>query len=260
MDKKAKNKFSNLSFAPFDLSDFEKFKSHPLVKSLIPGFDKDSTIAKYSVKQLVQDLEDLNRAYFEKNKRVIFTTIEGRIKSQNSFLRKLYKMCCEKLKSEGITHEILNKNYKKIFDLCGIRYSCPYYDEIEWSINNIIRKELVNRGYAIDLRNNPRFKDKNYLDEGDKFGYRSYHFFVKIPTVVDIFNTRKMCLCEIQARTELQHIWAIKSHDLIYRPEEGWDIKDKDTIEDMRQLSNNLRAADQTLISIRNRIRGQLKK
>jgi hypothetical protein len=33
--------------------------------------------------------------------------------------------------------------------------------------------------------------DKNYLDKGDSKGYRSYHFFLKVPTPVDIYGTTK---------------------------------------------------------------------
>jgi hypothetical protein len=57
-------------------------------------------------------------------------------------------------------------------------------------------------------------------------------------------------------RSELQHVWAVKSHDLLYKPSRGWQLSDKHVTEDMRQLSNSLRAADQFLVSIRDRARG----
>lgn len=46
----------------------------------------------------------------------------------------------------------------------------------------------------------------------------------------------------------LQHVWAVKSHDLLYKPSGGWEIRDRGIIEEMRQLSNSLRAADSFLL------------
>ncbi|MEW6214747.1 MAG: hypothetical protein AB1478_06010, partial [Nitrospirota bacterium] len=108
---------------------------------------------------------------------------------------------------------------------------------------------------ATNLEEFPDMKDKNMLDYGDELGYRSYHFFVKIPTIIDIFGGIEHFICEVQGRSELQHIWAVRSHDLLYKHGEGWNIPDEQAIEDMRQLSNTLRAADQFFVSIRDRIR-----
>lgn len=115
-----------------------------------------------------------------------------------------------------------------------------------------IRPGLQRLGYGSDLR--PRLKDRDDLDEGDEWGYRSYHFYVQVPTPVDIYGKIKLRLCEVQARTELQHVWAVKSHDLLYKPGSGSRPLDRHVTEDMRQVSNSLRAADQFLQSVRDRV------
>src|SRR5207253_3831744 len=69
--------------------------------------------------------------------------------------------------------------------------------------------------------------DLDYLEWGSDVGYRSYHFFVKVPTPVNIYGDLEMRVCEVQARTELQHVWAVKSHDLLYKPELGLDLSDE---------------------------------
>ncbi len=205
----------------------------------------------------MKDLKRINEDYLNQNNRVVFTSIEGRVKSEISFFKKLYKICIENGKTQGVTPSLLNDYYNEIKDLAGVRFSCPYYDEVKSSINTQVRSKLNILGYATDLNSRNACQDKDYLDTGDEHGYRSYHFYVDTPTIVDIFNRVKLCMCEVQARTELQHIWAVKSHDLLYKNEDGWKIDDKNVVEDMRQISNSLRAADQFLMSVRDRVNGE---
>jgi ppGpp synthetase/RelA/SpoT-type nucleotidyltranferase len=235
-----------------DLKNFVKFQTHPLVLPLLKDYLRDATLAKAAVAVLVSDLESLNDEYRDQFGRIAFTTIEGRVKSEESFFRKLYLKSREDSKTVGITAETLQKLYKTIKDLAGVRFSCPYYDEVRQSITNFVRPRLSDLGHATDLGEN--YADKDYLDNGDDRGYRSYHFFVKASTPTDIFGNRELCLCEVQSRTELQHVWAVKSHDLLYKPDSGWFFSDAHVTEDMKQLSNSLRAADQALISIRDRV------
>jgi ppGpp synthetase/RelA/SpoT-type nucleotidyltranferase len=239
-----------------NLGSFDDFRSLPLLQPIIKQYAYDAILARYAVKQIWDDLVDLKLEYAAKHPRgrEIFTVIKGRVKTEDSVLRKLYKMCCEKGQYLGITQETLLKLYSDIKDICGIRFACPYFDEVKRAIDEIVRPKLKEWGYATDLQSDPRYPDKDYLDIGDEFGYRSYHFFVKVPTIIDIFGERKLCVCEVQARTELQHVWADKSHDLLYKPKLGWDFSDKHVIEDMRQVSNSLRAADGFLVSIRDRL------
>lgn len=123
------------------------------------------------------------------------------------------------------------------------------------TVETLVRPRLAGFGYAT-LLSVASLRDKSFLDAGDAFGYRSYHFYVKVPTDIDIYGNSQLCLCEVQARSELQHVWAVKSHELLYKAEEGWQLDDQHVVEDMRQVSNSLRAADQHLVSIRDRVRG----
>jgi ppGpp synthetase/RelA/SpoT-type nucleotidyltranferase len=218
----------------------------------LDDYRHNATLAKAAVATLVTDLENVNIDYQEKFGRVAFTTIEGRVKSEDSFFRKLYSKSREDSATVGITEKTLQSLFDSINDLAGVRFSCPYYDEVKESIENLVRPDLSNLGHATDLRQ--EHPDKDYLENGDERGYRSYHFFVRVSTPIDIFGNRELCLCEVQARTELQHIWAVKSHDLLYKPESGWFFSDEHVVEDMKQLSNSLRAADQGLMSIRDRV------
>jgi len=61
--------------------------------------------------------------------------------------------------------------------------------------------------------------------------------------------------CEVQGRSELEHVWATKSHNLLYKTGSGWDFRNNRVIEEMRQVSNILRGVDQFLVNIRHRVR-----
>ena len=239
--------------ATVDLRTFAKFKAHPLVAGLLQKYRQDAVLADYATATLVNHLEEINDDYVEEHRRTAFTTIEGRVKAEESFLRKLYLSCRQHSPSRGLTKATLDRHYSDIKDLAGVRFSCPYFDEVIPAIQDLVRPRLAEHGHASDLRKEQGLQDKDYLDEGDGFGYRSHHFYVKVLTAVDIYDRTELCLCEVQARTELQHVWAVKSHDLLYKPDTGWDYADN-AVQDMRQVSNALRAADQFLVSIRDRI------
>lgn len=237
------------------LESFEEFRAHPWVQNLVPLYKKDAILAKYAIARLISDLQSLNTKYADKNGHAAFTSIEGRVKTEISLFRKLYLKAKE---GQGVTQGSLKRIYRGIKDLSGVRFSCLYLDEVKTTIEQLVRPGLHRLGYGTSLQGAP-FRDKDFLDAGNEHGYRSYHFYLRVPTEVDIYGSSKLCLCEVQARSELQHIWAVKSHDLLYQPGMGWQYNDVHVQEDMRQVSNSLRAADQHLVSIRDRIRGVFK-
>ena len=235
-----------------NLSSFDNFCKHPWVKELENKYEThDQILADEAVLQCSEDLELINEKYRQKYSRVAFISIDGRAKETDSLLRKLYEKC--KGKDGGITKSILTRRYNSITDKAGVRFACAYFDEIEEFINDLVRPQLLDMGYNVRVSKRST-GDKNKLDDGDDNGYRAYHFYVEVPTLIDLFGNTKLVLCEVQARTEFQHIWAVRSHELLYKPEEGLRI-DNLTRDDMRALSTSLRAADQALVSIRKRAR-----
>jgi len=236
------------------LESFETFRTHPWVQDLLPRYSKDAILAKYAVHRLIGDLHDLNKGYAKERDHVALTAVEGRVKTETSFFRKLYIQAQEAARTQGLTQGSLQRMYRGIKDLSGVRFSCPYLDEVSVTIEQLVRPGLTRLGYATSLKA-PSLKDQDLLDAGNEHGYRSYHFYLRVPTTIDIYGNSKLCLCEVQARSELQHVWSMKSHDLLYKPGAGWQLTDQHIQEDMRQVSNSLRAADQHLVSIRDRIK-----
>lgn len=245
--------WSSSTPSPISLENWDVFQSHPWVGAIMQRYrDRDQRVAKRACIRVLSDLRALNDKHAQEHRRAAFTSIDGRVKAEDSLCKKLYRKCLANAPSSGVTQATVNKMRSQIKDVCGVRISVPYIDEVGTAVNDLVRPELQLLGYAINLGS--RYQDKDYLDAGDEFGYRSYHFFVKVPARIDIYDRTEMVLCEVQARSELQHVWADKSHNLLYKQGNGWDYSDQHVLEDMRQLSNHLRAADQFLVSIRDRI------
>jgi ppGpp synthetase/RelA/SpoT-type nucleotidyltranferase len=236
-----------------DLTTFDSFRSHPWLHRLVQRYAEDSVLAKHAAARIAKDLEEINNRYLQAKNRTLFTTIEARVKTETSFLDKIYRLCCRDGKAYGVTQDTLAGLYDSVTDLCGVRFACPYFDEVKQVIETFIRPRLAELGYGTNLE---KHKDRDLLDDGDELGYRSYHFFISVPTFINIFGESKLCLCEVQGRSELQHVWAVKSHDLLYKPLTPMLMTDKHVTDDMKQISNNLRAVDQFLVSIRDRVRG----
>lgn len=233
------------------LESFEAFMEYSWVKNLRPDFTRDAALASAACRQVVQDLTVLNKLYDQEHTRAAFTAIEGRVKKEDSFFRKLYGLCLE---YKGVvSKQILTDLYKSITDLCGVRFSCPYVDEVKPAIEEQVRQWLNRRNYNTDLRSHGH-ADKDLLENGDKLGYRSYHFFIEVPTPCDIFGDIQPCICEVQARSELQHVWASRSHEEFYKPGGELRFSDKHVLEDMKNISDMLNSADKYLVSVRDRI------
>jgi len=261
MQKRSSNQrySSHENFLPESvLQSYDQFINNPSIRPYIKRYREDSALANHALKKILDDLLEINQQSVAKNKTPAFTACDGRVKSEGSFFMKFFLICHEThTQKTEITEKLVNDAYCRIHDLCGARFSCPYYHDVIPTIKDIVRPQLLKRGYLVDLQSNRKYHDKDYLDLGDNFGYRSYHFYVKIPTTIDIYGNKRACLCEIQARTELQHVWAVKSHDLLYKPDSGWTTQDLTILNDLKQVSNNLRAADEFIDSIRTRLNNE---
>lgn len=233
------------------LKSFEAFKKHPWVNELQPRYAKDAALAAAACRQVVHDLTEFNQLYDQEHARAVFTTIEGRVKEEESFFRKLYKLCSQR--NGVVSKPKLTKIYGSISDLCGVRFSCPYVDEVRPVIEEQVRPRLDRRNYNTDLRSvgNP---DRDLLEHGDDLGYRSYHFFIEVPTQTDIFDNITPFICEVQARSELQHVWASRSHQEFYKRGGELAYSDMRVMSDMKNISDMLNSADKFLVSVRDRV------
>lgn len=240
-----------------DLSDYASFCLHPWVQQAMHKYEASQNYYAVASRLIVNHLWEINQEYADtRNGQSLFTAVDARVKHPDSFKRKLYCLLHDAAKSGGLSAATFQRGLRRIHDVVGARFSVPYMDHVESVITKVIRPELHKRHYATDLSTEDGLADKNYLDNGTDDGYRSYHFFVKIPITYDLFGNSQLCLCEIQGRSELQHVWAVKSHDLFYKPDQGWVPTDSRTKDDMLSISDMLKQIDRMLLNIRDRVRG----
>src|SRR4051794_21376295 len=94
-----------------DLNDFKSFMTHDWVNPLIGRYKRAATLAAFARTKVLTDLETFNKETYKQSSRVAFTTIEGRIKDQSSFFRKLHKLCVEYAQTQGVTPATLDNHY-----------------------------------------------------------------------------------------------------------------------------------------------------
>lgn len=102
---------------------------------------------------------------------------------------------------------------KKMTDLTGVRLICLHLTQIDGLVE--LLKKLEERS-VIKIQ-----KVEDWIKKPKDSGYRSVHLDVQIrlprqkrekEVMVDV-------PCEIQIRTLIQHAWAERTHDLIYKPD-----------------------------------------
>src|SRR5689334_13064806 len=100
---------------PIDLESFDTFVSHPWLAFITQRYNRDSVIAKHACYRLIKDLHQLDEIYRQQHSgQIAFTSIQGRVKSKDSFLRKLYGKCCERARMNGITQASFQRIYSDI--------------------------------------------------------------------------------------------------------------------------------------------------
>lgn len=130
---------------------------------------------------------------------VVSTRVSSRVKTIESTLRKIARK-----RRQGFNLKTIRDVENHINDLAGARLVCDYLTDITFI-----------HGY---LQRHPAFKvlpkkTEDYIAK-PKNGYRGVHLVVELETS---FGRAR---CEVQLRTMLQHAWAEKAHDLVYKLEE----------------------------------------
>lgn len=240
------------------MPSFEDFKSSDWVAAITEDYGQKTNHALFATTRVLNDLNLINKEYNAKEKRVLLTSLEGSPKTQESFLSKLYEICLKSLGESFYTEEFLKSCCEQIRDVCRIRFACPYVNDVVPAIGETIRPRLEGLGYAADLSGIDGLEDQDVLENGDGNGYRAYHFYIEIPAFNRSSGKAEPCLCEVQARSELQHVWAVKSHELWYKPRAPRDPIDPLVGQDLKSIGGLLHQVDGLLVNLRKRaIKGE---
>jgi len=232
--------------------DYKSFSSLEIVKELRSGYRKQQAHARAAIEQLTSDIERLEAEHRLVSGSILYTSFDCRVKEIDSFFHKLFRSCKHVAKVDGASDDLVRECFSRVKDIAGARFAFPYLADVVDSVN-LIKAELSELGYATKV-DGEEYSDQDMIEDGDEFGYRSYHFYVKIPTIVDIYGKTEPMICEIQGRSELQHIWAVKSHELLYKNTRIAKNVDKYQTR-MKHLSDSLKVVDYFLSEVRDEVK-----
>jgi putative GTP pyrophosphokinase len=119
--------------------------------------------------------------------------VTGRVKPIASIL--------DKAQQKGIA---LDRLEEEMQDIAGLRMMCQFVDDI-----HTVVKILRNRNDFTVV------EERDYISNGKKSGYRSYHMVILYP--VQTIHGEKRILVEIQIRTLAMNFWATIEHSLNYK-------------------------------------------
>ena len=109
------------------IENFDKFLKNPGVQKLIEGYrEKYCPIYGSVISQISYDLNALNETFLNRNGYRLFAAFESRLKNEDSTFRKLYGIVQDKSSVKGISNKLIEKCFKGIRDIAGVRFYCRY--------------------------------------------------------------------------------------------------------------------------------------
>lgn len=159
-----------------------------------------------AVNEIVVKFDHLIKEHRELGRYSPIEQVVGRVKSIPSLL--------EKAQKKKIPLEDIEKN---IEDIAGIRIICQFVEDIQTVV------ELIRNRSDMELK-----KEKDYISNPKKSGYRSYHMIVYY--TIDTLNGPKKLLVEIQIRTLAMNFWATIEHSLQYKYKRNMPAKLQDKL------------------------------
>lgn len=184
---------------------------------------------KSAVKEISTKLEILDDEFQTKHKRNPIHTIQSRVKSPESILRKLER------KGFEISLKSAREN---LYDIAGIRVVCAYIDDIYTIANMLKLQDDITVIKVTDYIKNPKPN-----------GYRSLHLVINVP--VFFSNHTEQLPVEVQIRTIAMDFWASLEHQLHYKASD--DIPEA-LITELKECADNISSIDQRMQNIHNTV------
>jgi putative GTP pyrophosphokinase len=151
---------------------------------------------RQAVEELVVKFNHIIEEYHNAEMYCPIEQVNGRVKKISSIL--------EKCQRKGVRLEDLEE---RIEDIAGIRVICQFVEDIEKVV------EIIQKRSDMEIK-----KEKDYITNSKKSGYRSYHVIVYY--TVQTINGPKKLEVEIQIRTLAMNFWATIEHSLQYKYQE----------------------------------------
>lgn len=191
---------------------------------MIKNWDSFLMPYRQAVNELIVKLTSIQIQFQKTNDESSIELVTGRVKSINSIQ--------EKMKRRHITEENLENDME---DIAGLRIICQFIDDI-YKVANILRN-----------RNDIKIlEERDYINNSKPSGYRSYHIVIEYP--IQLLNSEKKVLAEIQIRTMSMNFWSTIEHSLSYKYNGSFPENVKKRLKHVAELSFKL---DKEMSSIR---------
>lgn len=156
-----------------------------------------------AMNMLLTRIRVLGHSLYNKEEEQLYHTIQSRIKGKDSIENKLRKKGLEASEKNAKDH---------LRDIAGIRIICLFLEDIR-TLAELLKKqsELV------------FIREKDYIREPKKNGYRSYHLIVGVP--VYCADAMEIFPVEMQFRTMEMDLWASMEHRILYKKDQTADTE-----------------------------------
>lgn len=184
-----------------------------------------------AMREICTKLENLSQEFELKEARNPIQHINHRLKKTESIRNKMLQ------KGLPLEYEVMRD---EITDIGGIRVICSYINDI-YAIANMLKQQddlLIVR-------------EKDYISNPKKNGYRSYHLIVAIP--IFLSSEKQIIPVEIQMRTIAMDFWASLDHQLKYKKQ----LDEFDAAEigaQLKECAEIIAGTDWRMLDIRRRI------
>lgn len=150
---------------------------------------------------------------------------------------KSYDSIVAKLERKGLTEDV-STVLEKVNDLVGVRAVCTYTDDLYQIVKMLYQQPDVKV-----------IKEKDYIKNPKKTGYRSLHLILQIP--IGLQGETHWVKMELQLRTSAMDYWAGLDYQLQYKKEQ----KEVQRIgEELKEYANAIEEIDKKVLELRKRI------
>ena len=216
-------------FKDFATSTMDNDERRKALKKITTEFFKMFTYYECAIDEVETKLNVLNKEYSIGGNPNPIDSIKSRVKSLESIIEKLNR------KNLQFTMEAIEEN---IHDIAGLRVIVNFPEDVYK-----IRDGLLKQDDVILL------KEKDYIKNPKKNGYRSLHLIIQTP--IFLSTGKKMMEVEVQIRTIAQNFWASLEHQVYYKN----DIESKDKIKaELKNLAEESAKLDNRMEELKKKL------
>lgn len=193
----------------------------------------DTLMAYYrcAIMEVETKFKVLNEQFSLEYDRNPIESIKSRLKSLEGIVKKVRR------KNIPLTMEAIEEN---INDIAGIRVVCSFPEDIYLLAECLLQQD--------DIR---LIKQKDYIKNPKKNGYRSLHLIVAVP--IFLRNEKREMKVEVQLRTIAMDFWASLEHKVRYKKNIPTDETER-LAEELSECAEISAELDQRMQAIRTRL------